>query len=354
MSLYFLTILLPLQRQLLGGHLPRRLLPALAGRTIRCILFDLGDTLWSRKDVAVWQRMEYDANGRAVALLRTCTDASCLPAIDDEALGKRFRKSVEKHLRTLVRENLEIEPEGAIAVAHVLQKWGMQNVDSQQCAALFEGLRVRIPGSRPLFDDVLSTLKELQRRGFQLGIVTNRHWGGASFQEDLQTLGLRDYFDPRHMAISIDLGIRKPNPAIFLHVLHALDIPPQEAAMVGDSLRSDILGAQLLGIFTIWKPSPALESQVYARKVAASTTGAASASTGTIPSLASTDTSSDSDESPDDLPQGMHITDDDYVLAHLQSRAGKWDEHMQRDIKPEVRIDTLSDLLDIFVEAGKQ
>lgn len=334
--------------------MPRRLLPALAGRTIRCILFDLGDTLWSRKDIGVWQRMEYDANGRAVALLRTCTDASCLPALDDVALGKRLRKAIEKHLLTLVRQNLEIEPEGAVAVAHVLQQWGIENVDQQQCAAIFEGLRVRIPGSRPLFDDVLLTLKELQLRGFQLGIVTNRHWGGASFQEDLQTLGLLDYFDPRHMAISTDLGIRKPNPAIFLHVLHALDIPPQEAAMVGDSLRSDILGAQLLGIFTIWKPSPALESQVYARKVAASTTGTAGASTGTIPSLASTDVSSDSDESPDDLPQGMHITDDDYVLAHIQSRAGKWDEHMQRDIKPDVRIDTLSDLLDIFVEAGKQ
>ena len=329
--------------------MPRRQIPALAGRTIRCMLFDLGDTLWSRKDLAVWQRMEHDANDRAVALLHTCIDASCLPELDDTALGKRLRKSVEKHLRTLVRENLEMEPEGAIAVAHVLQKWGINNVDSRQCAAIFEGLRVRIPGSRPLFDDVLSTLEELQRRGFQLGVVTNRHWGGAIFQEDLRTLGLLDYFDPHHMAISIDLGIRKPNPAIFLHVLRALDIPPQEAAMVGDSLRSDILGAQLLGLFTIWKPSPALESQVYAQKVA---TGSAGASTSTISSLAPTELSND--ERPADLPLGMHITDDDYVLAHIQSRAGKWDEHMQRDIKPDVRIDTLSDLLDIFVKAGEQ
>lgn len=324
----------------------RRQIPALAGRTVRCILFDLGDTLWSRKDLAVWQRMEYDANGRAVAILRTCTDASFSPALGDVALGKRLRNSVEKYLLTLVCENPEIEPEGAVAVAHVFQQWGIENVDYQQCAAIFEGLRVRIPGSRPLFDDVLSTLEELQRRGFQLGIVTNRHWGGAIFQEDLQTLGLLDYFDPRHMAISIDLGIRKPNPAIFLHVLHAFDIPPQEAAMVGDSLRSDILGAQLLGLFTIWKPSPALGSEVYARKVATV------ASTSTIPSLAPTE--SNSEERPADLPPGMHITDDDYVLAHIQSRAGKWDEHMQRDIKPHVRIDTLSDLLDIFVEAGQQ
>lgn len=122
--------------------------------------------------------------------------------------------------------------------------------------------------------------------------------------------------------------------------------------MVGDSLRSDILGAQLLGLFTIWKPSPALESQVYARKVAATAAGATGVSTSTIPSLSSVELNSD--ERPDDLPPGMHITDDDYVLAHIQSRAGKWDEHMQRDIKPDVRIDTLSDLLDIFIKAGEQ
>lgn len=119
--------------------------------------------------------------------------------------------------------------------------------------------------------------------------------------------------------------------------------------MVGDSLRSDILGAQLLDIFTIWKPSPALEAAVLERKVAA---GAASTSTSTLSSRLPT--GSNDEERPDDLPQGMHITDDDYVLAHIDSRAGKWDEHMQRDIRPDVRINTLSDLLDIFVQAGEQ
>jgi Haloacid dehalogenase-like hydrolase len=189
-------------------------------------------------------------------------------------------------------------------------------------------------------------LKELQRRGFQLGVVTNRHWGGSSFQEDLRVLGLLDYFDPRYMAISCDLGIRKPNPAIFMHVLNAFNATPQEAVMVGDSLRSDVLGAQLLGIFTVWKPAPALRSEMYARKIAAG------ASAGTNQPLLAT--SIQDEERPTDLPSGMHITDDDYVLAHIQSRTGKWDEHMQRDIKPDVRIENLSDLLDIFVEVGEQ
>ena len=57
---------------------------------------------------------------------------------------------------------------------------------------------------------------------------------------------------------------------------------------------------------------------------------------------------------PDDLPEGMHITDDDYVLAHVQSRAGKWDEHLHSEIKPDLIIENLSDLLDIFIEVGEQ
>jgi len=48
--------------------------------------------------------------------------------------------------------------------------------------------------------------------------------------------GLLNYFERRHIAVSADLGMCKPNPAIFLHVLNALDVSPQETAMVGDRL----------------------------------------------------------------------------------------------------------------------
>ena len=322
----------------------KRPLPALAGRTIRCFLFDLGDTLWSRKDMHVWQQLETEANVRAVTHLRHCADAARLPDLDDVALGQRLREMVDVYIRTHIQQDPENEPDVAAAIASVLHQWGIQSVSNEQCAAIFEGLRVRIPESRPLYDDVLSTLHELQRRGFQLGVVTNRHWGGDLFQEDLQVLGLLNYFDPRSMAISIDLGIRKPNPAIFLHVLNALDIPPQEAVMVGDSLRSDVLGAQMLGLFTVWKPKPELRSEIYAQKVA----------TGVVGNANSSGQASTQGNRPADLPAGMHITDDDYVLAHIESRAGKWDEHMQRDIKPDLIIENLSDLLDIFSTAGEQ
>ena len=324
--------------------MPKKPIPSLTGRTIHCILFDFGDTLWFRKDLAVWQQLENASNIRAVALLKQLVTSAYQSDVIDTAPGQRLRDSVDEQIRTMIRQNPDFEPDCAYAVTQVLQQWGVDGVPRESSAAIFEALRVRIPESRPLFDDVLSTLAALQQRGFQLGVVTNRHWGGTPFQEDLQTLGLLNFFDPRHIAISADLGVRKPNPAIFLHTLNALNIPPSEAVMVGDSLKADIVGGKMLEIFTVWKPKPSVRKQAQLIATGAATTA------NVIPSFSEDNT----EDRPRDVPEGLHITDDDYVLAHIKSRAGKWDQDLPGDIKPDLIIENVSDLLDIFSEAGVQ
>jgi HAD superfamily hydrolase (TIGR01549 family) len=317
-------------------------IPSLTGRTIRCILFDLGNTLWFRKDLAVWHQVKNTSNVRAATLLRQLMSPISLPDSTDIALGQRLRDATDEQIRMLIRQNPALEPDCGHVIVQVLQQWGINGVSHASGAAIFEALRVRIPESRPLFDDVLSTLRTLQQRGFQLGIVTNRHWGGALFQEDLQELGLLSFFDPRHIAVSIDLGIRKPNPAIFLHTLNALDIPPTEAVMVGDSLSADIAGGKGLGLYTIWKPNPDVQRQ--AQLIATGATVAANSTLALSECLKGNRS--------DDLPRGLPIADDDYVLAHVQGRAGKWDQHAQDDIKPDLIIENISELLNIFTEVG--
>jgi HAD superfamily hydrolase (TIGR01549 family) len=313
--------------------LPKKSLVALSGRSIRCILFDLGDTLWTRQDMAVWQRLEKDAHLRAAMHLRRDIASALLPGRTEEELGKRLHRSVEENLQRKLRQDPYLEPDGSLAVVQSLANWGIPSVQRSTGAAIFEDLRVRIAESRQLFADVHPTLKILRQRGFQLGIVTNRHWGGELFQQDLQTLGLLDHFEPRHMAISVDLGVSKPNPAIFLHALNALNVPPEEAAMVGDALLADITGSKMLGIFGIWKPTAGVLAQA---QLIASSSGAVSA------------------RHPGDVPAGIHITADDYVLGYAHNRAGKWDEHLHSEVKPDLIIQTLGDLLDIFHEVGEQ
>jgi HAD superfamily hydrolase (TIGR01549 family) len=324
--------------------LPKKPIPSLTGRTVRCILFDLGNTLWFRKDLAVWHQLKNASNVCAATLLRQIIASISLPDRTDTTQGQRLRDAANEQIHMLIRQHPALEPDCGQVIVQVLRQWGISGISHASGAAIFEALRVRIPESRPLFDDVLSTLTTLQQRGFQLGIVTNRHWGGALFQEDLQKLGLLSFFDPRHIAVSIDLGIRKPNPAIFLHTLNALDIPPTEAIMVGDSLSADIAGGNRLDIYTIWKPSPDVQRQ--AQLIA----------TGATVTANSTRALSESPQSnrSDDLSDGLYITDDDYILAHMQSRAGKWDQHVQDDFKPDLIIENVSELLDIFTQAGVQ
>lgn len=323
----------------MGEYLAATSAQAFAGRTIYCLLFDLGDTLWSRKDLRVWQKMEHASNMRAVALMKANVPCSLLPDADDATLGTRLRAIIDEQMRLAIRRNPEIEPDAGYIVVEALRRWDMHNLDLATGAAIFEALRVRIPGSRPLFDDVLSTLEVLQQRGFRLGVVTNRHWGGQLFQEDLQEMGLLRYFDPAHMAISADLGIRKPNPAIFKHALQSLACVPEQAVLIGDSLRSDVVGAKLLGMGMVWKPKPAMLQQMYVHTNAMN----APASGQHTPPVA---------YQPADLPAGLHVTDDDYVLA--QAQTNKWDEYAQGTIQSDLVIETLSELLDILVTVGPQ
>jgi HAD superfamily hydrolase (TIGR01509 family) len=332
--------------------LPEKSIPALKGRIIRGILFDLGDTLWSRKDATVWQQMEGASNQRAVALLRQHVSPALLPALDDKTLGQRLRDSLDEQVRAAIRLDPGREPDCALAIVQALRQWGIDGIDHSLGAALFEALRVRIPESRPLFDDVLLTLGELRQRGFLLGVVTNRLWGGKVFQEDLHTLGLLNHFEYRHMAISADLGVRKPHPAIFQHALNALCLPAEQAVMVGDSLRSDIVGAQRLGIFSIWKPKPAWRARIQGRLVAPGASTASVAETGLHQALVQAELTSG--EQVDVPPPGLHITDDDFVLSQVRSRDGELDLSIRGNIVPDLIIENTSDLLDIFFEAGKQ
>ena len=294
-----------------------------------------------------WKQLETTANQRAVALLRKHVAPEFLPTFDDLTLGQRLRATFQEHARAVIQRNPGFEANGPLVAIQTLRAWGIEGIDDALGKAIFEAMRVRIPESRPLFKDTLSTLAALQQRGFLLGVVSNRLWGGKPFQEDVQSLGLFNYFEPHAVAISADLGIRKPNPAIFLHALHALNVSPQEAVMVGDSLRADIAGGLSLGIFTVWKPKVVLHSLVRAHIRSA---GRASASTQTL-DLAPPEPGTQTGEM--EAPPGMLVTDDDYMLAQVNSR-DSLEQFISGEIKPDLIIEHLSELLDVFLEVGTQ
>jgi putative hydrolase of the HAD superfamily len=62
----------------------------------------------------------------------------------------------------------------------------------------------------------------------------------------LEAMGVRPYFDA--VLLSVDVGWRKPHPAIFSSALGELGIEPGDAVFVGDSYRPDYLGPTRAGI----------------------------------------------------------------------------------------------------------
>jgi len=88
-----------------------------------------------------------------------------------------------------------------------------------------------------------------------LGLLTN---GLAELQgRKIDAAGIGDRF--HSVVISGSLGVGKPAPEPFLRVLEGLGVDPHEAVMVGNSLRSDIAGAQNVGISTVWVRRPGAE-----------------------------------------------------------------------------------------------
>ena len=286
------------------------------GRNVRCILFDLGSTLWTSKDERLMLASERIANLRAVLELFRFTGTGVYAEMDVDELGKLLRKSFEKQIRVKTRQLVEYEPDFVQAAMDALQQIGIPAVTHECGEAIYEALRVRTPDIRVLFDDTLSTLAALKERGYLLGVVSNRHYGGVPFHEDLRTMGLLDYFELQHMAISADLGIRKPNPDIFLHTLNSLNVSPEEAVMVGDSLRGDITGAKRLDILAIWMPKASLRAEALAAMRAS---GQAQ----------------------------QNVLTDDYLLTYTR-QIEKRGRQTPDNIRPDSIIKCLSDLLDIF------
>jgi phosphoserine phosphatase len=118
--------------------------------------------------------------------------------------------------------------------------------------ALAEELGERFGAERRLrheaFPDARPALEAL-RRSHALALVTN---GASCLQrEKLAGSGLgEDDFDA--VVISGDLGVGKPDSAIFVHTLSELGVAADRAVMIGDSLERDIAGAAALGIRGIW------------------------------------------------------------------------------------------------------
>ena len=94
-----------------------------------------------------------------------------------------------------------------------------------------------------VYPEVPAVLEALCARGVVLAVVSNFDSRLAPL---LEALGLAPFFDA--VVCSGEVGVAKPDRAIFAHALSALGVEPSEALHVGDSRRNDYDGARAAGI----------------------------------------------------------------------------------------------------------
>jgi putative hydrolase of the HAD superfamily len=100
-----------------------------------------------------------------------------------------------------------------------------------------------VPGAK-------ETLAELNGR-YRLAIASNaRDSGRELIRQALARVDLDRYMGP--IFTPREVKAKKPEPEFFANILKELGIPAEQAAMVGDSYASDILGAVSAGLRAVW------------------------------------------------------------------------------------------------------
>ena len=90
-------------------------------------------------------------------------------------------------------------------------------------------------------------MRELKKRG-RVFLITN---GTPAAQYGrLDALGIRSLFDG--IFVSDEIGFAKPDPRFFGYVLSAAGAAREDCIVIGDSLTSDIAGANAAGIYSVW------------------------------------------------------------------------------------------------------
>ena len=197
---------------------------------IKAIFFDGDDTLWdfrsamlSALEVTLAELQRMVGNGAAEALtVQRMTE---------------IREAVAEEMSEATTSVEVIRHE---ALARTLAEVGHPSDDGAQ--RLYEVYtEARFGATRP-FPGVVDVLNDLKSR-YRLGLVSN----GNTYPDRVGLDGMFDF-----VILAVECGIAKPDPRIFELAMGKCGCDATQVVHVGDSLQSDIAGANGCGIRSVW------------------------------------------------------------------------------------------------------
>lgn len=217
---------------------------------LRAVIFDYGNTLIGMGPGTPSRRTDYAdvvARPGAERLAAFLADHALLgvPA-QAERFVERFLEIREQNRNAAEAEGNEITAEESLAqtLGDVGAPPASKPTLRSAIAIHFSAEEERIAALR----GAVETLGALRAARVRIGLLSNAT-DGRYVERVAERLGMREYFDP--FIVSADIGVRKPRPEAFRSVLESWSFPPEEVAMVGDSLYHDVGGANRLGLRSV-------------------------------------------------------------------------------------------------------
>ena len=195
--------------------------------TIRCITFDLDDTLWETGPVIA----------RAERIAHEWMEDNA-----PEVVAGRSQDELTEHRKRYYATRPELSHDFTALrrawLDHLFAENGFDEAMSERAFMAFWHERNAV---KP-FPQALAAIERLGER-YILGTITN---GNAS----VERIGL-----DHHFAFTVtagDAGTMKPDPEIFRFALDKVGVKPEEAIHIGDDPHTDVHGAIVSGMRAVW------------------------------------------------------------------------------------------------------
>ncbi|CZR35731.1 uncharacterized protein FPRO_00146 [Fusarium proliferatum ET1] len=191
------------------------------------VFFDLDNTLFNH------QQSVYYAMSAVRILLPLPRE------IPLDVLVDKYNEALDLVYNQYLRNEIAHEDQDSAKVKLFFNSLDLGDPDSE-CIAWFRRLYKRTyRARRRAMPGSIETLRSLRKNGYRTAIITN---GPTEIQiEKAKAIGVFDLVEC--VITSQDAGHPKPDVRIFQYALEKLEVKPDDAHMVGDSVEADIKGA---------------------------------------------------------------------------------------------------------------
>lgn len=206
---------------------------------VAAVLFDFSGTLFRLEEQDSWfagmavDEREVDGHVQAELMRRLTAPTGRSVKMTDEQYRAWANRDLASHLH---RE----------AYLHVLRESGLADHHAE---SLYD--RVIDPDSWTAYPDTAQVFKSLKAQGIRTAVVSNIAF---DVRPAFMGIGAAEHVD--EYVLSFEVGVIKPDPAIFTTALDRLGVSAQDTLMIGDSEEADG-GARAVGCrFALVDPLP--------------------------------------------------------------------------------------------------